>query len=42
MFAMRPPVATKDFVAQAAAGLQELGVVSGWAWIVSIWKQSRD
>ena len=26
MFAMRPPVATKDFVAQAAAGLQELGV----------------
>jgi Xaa-Pro aminopeptidase len=27
MFAMRPPVATKDFVAQAVAGLQELGVV---------------
>jgi Xaa-Pro aminopeptidase len=26
MFAMRPPVATKDFVAQAVAGLQELGV----------------
>ena len=26
MFAMRPPVATKDFVAQAAAGLHELGV----------------
>ena len=26
MFAMRPPVATKDFVAQALAGLQELGV----------------
>jgi Xaa-Pro aminopeptidase len=26
MFGMRPPVATKDFVAQAVAGLQELGV----------------
>ena len=26
MFAMRPPVATKDFVAQAVAALQELGV----------------
>jgi Xaa-Pro dipeptidase len=26
MFAMRPPVATKDFVAQAVAELQELGV----------------
>jgi Xaa-Pro aminopeptidase len=26
MFAMRPPVATKDFVAQGVAGLQELGV----------------
>jgi Xaa-Pro aminopeptidase len=26
MFAMRPPVATKDFVAQAVAGLRELGV----------------
>ena len=26
MFAMRPPVATKDFVAQAKAALQELGV----------------
>jgi len=25
MFAMRPPVATKDFVAQAVAGLQDLG-----------------
>ena len=25
MFGMRPPVATKDFVAQAAAGLKELG-----------------
>ena len=29
MFAMRPPVATRDFVAQAAAGLQELGVARG-------------
>jgi Xaa-Pro aminopeptidase len=26
MFAMRPPVATKDFVSQAVAALQELGV----------------
>jgi Xaa-Pro dipeptidase len=26
MFGMRPPVATKDFVTQAVAGLQELGV----------------
>ncbi|MET0501750.1 MAG: M24 family metallopeptidase [Candidatus Binatia bacterium] len=26
MFAMRPPVATKDFVAQAMAALQELGI----------------
>src|SRR5262249_47986293 len=29
MFAMRPPVATKDFVAQAVAGLQELGAARG-------------
>jgi Xaa-Pro aminopeptidase len=26
MFAMRPPVATRDFVAQAVAGLQQLGI----------------
>ncbi|HEY7321651.1 MAG TPA: M24 family metallopeptidase [Candidatus Binatia bacterium] len=26
MFAMRPPIATQDFVAQAMAGLQELGI----------------
>ena len=43
MFAMRPPIATKDFVAQALAGLQELDwCVKRWAWIVLIWKQSRD
>ena len=28
MFAMRPPIATKDFVAQAKAGLQELGLAT--------------
>lgn len=28
MFAMRPPVATDDFVTQAVAGLQQLGVAS--------------
>ena len=27
MFAMRPPIATQDFVAQAVAGLKELGVI---------------
>ncbi len=29
MFAMRPPVATKDFVNQVVAGLRELGVAGG-------------
>jgi Xaa-Pro aminopeptidase len=29
MFGMRPPVATDDFVAQAAAGLKEIGAANG-------------